>query len=53
MVVVEGNFSLGCGPGTDYPQIQIVSFLVGLKTYQHSLVSHFMFKKFLPKIVPL
>jgi len=23
MVVLDGNFALGCGPGTDYPQIHI------------------------------
>ena len=23
MVVLGGNFGLGCGPGTDYPQIRI------------------------------
>ena len=23
MVVLDGNFALGCGPGTDYPYIHI------------------------------
>ena len=23
MVVLDGNFALGCGPGTDYPSIHI------------------------------
>ena len=24
MVVLDGNFPLGCGPGTDYPFIRII-----------------------------
>ena len=23
MVVLEGNFAVGCGPGTDYPCIRV------------------------------
>jgi len=28
MVVLDGNFALGCEPGTDYPQIHSVYFNV-------------------------
>jgi hypothetical protein len=28
MVVLDGNFDLGCGPGTDYPLTHIVQFML-------------------------
>jgi hypothetical protein len=28
MVVLEGNFALGCGPGTDYPETYILQCML-------------------------
>jgi hypothetical protein len=28
MVELDGNFGVGCGPGTDYPQIHIIFLCV-------------------------
>ena len=28
MVLLDGNFALGCGPGTDYPYIQIFQYML-------------------------
>jgi len=28
MVVLDGNFALGCAPGTDYPSIHIIQCML-------------------------
>jgi hypothetical protein len=28
MVVLGGNFTLGCGPGTDYPEMHIFQYML-------------------------
>jgi hypothetical protein len=31
MVVLDGNFAVGCGPGTDYPEIHIFQCMLERK----------------------
>jgi hypothetical protein len=53
MVVLDGNFALGCGPGTDYRQIYIYIFqfvLKGIDTTTNEILEQITFVLAYPTI---